>query len=220
MNYYPCLIVLTFVHCTHTLSFQFAATQSPNAQLHYYGDSTISAKCDTTTKCAIDTSSRTTCERWGCCFQSNNCYSTKYFIINQGPSKKKIPLFTVPRGSTGSPIYTSRAAALEYCQDNFPNGQLPVPTATTDWLTLAGRTEMFKGVFVGNAVAMGFHLHLDFDYTTNDVTTVDGEFVAKGNDFELHEFRWIDGFTSFRMTGTLGIGNGNPWYMVVLCQHD
>ena len=58
-------------------------------------------------------------------------------------AETKAPLFTVVFDD-GSPLETTRAEALKYCQNNFPNGQLPVPTATADWLTLAGRTLVYR----------------------------------------------------------------------------
>ena len=61
-------------------------------------------------------------------------------------AEKKAPaLFTVPVDDEyGGPIGATRAEALKYCQDNFPNGQLAVPTATDDWLTLSGRTLVYN----------------------------------------------------------------------------
>ena len=61
-------------------------------------------------------------------------------------AEKKAPaLFTIPVHDTyGYPLSASRAEALKYCQDNYPNGQLPVPTATDDWLTLSGRTLVYN----------------------------------------------------------------------------
>jgi len=215
-----CLIVLTFVSCTHSLSFQFAATQSPNRQLHY-GDKKFAVTCDPTRKCATDTTSRSTCERWGCCFQNNKCYSTKHFIMNEESSEKKAPaLFTVPVDDEyGGPIGATRAEALKYCQDNFPNGQLAVPTATDDWLTLSGRTEKFKNVDDSIRSTYEFHIHLDYDWGTDDVTTVDGEFVMKGADFQHAKFYQDSNYPSVTMIG-LRIENGSPDNAYILCQHD
>jgi len=215
-----CLIVLTFVSCTHSLSFQFAATQSPNRQLHY-GDKKFAVTCDPTRKCATDTTSRSTCERWGCCFQNNKCYSTKHFIMNEESSEKKAPaLFTVPvHDKYGYPLSASRAEALKYCQDNYPNGQLPVPTATDDWLTLSGRTKKFNNVFDGSMSGFEFHIHLDYDYDTDDVTTVDGEVVMKGAQFEGTAFYTESHYTSLTILD-LKIENGDPNDVYILCQHD
>jgi len=218
MNY-SWLILLLFVHCAHSLSFQFAATQSPG----HYGENTISATCDQSRKCALDTSSRSTCERWGCCFQNNECFAKKYFIINQGPPKTKAPLFTVVFDD-GSPLETTRAEALKYCQNNFPNGQLPVPTATADWLTLAGRTEKFKDVLNSIPSYMHsyfvLHLHVDYDHVSDDVTTIDGQFVAKGADFENSLFRPLNVLNSLAILPDFKIVNGYPEEMGVVCQHD
>jgi len=216
-----CLIVLTFVSCTHSLSFQFAATQSPNRQLHY-GDKKFAVTCDPTRKCATDTTSRSTCERWGCCFQNNKCYSTKHFIMNEESSEKKAPaLFTVPVDDEyGGPIGATRAEALKYCQDNFPNGQLAVPTATDDWLTLSGRTEKFKNVDDSiRSTGYEFHIHLDYYWGTDDVTTVDGEFFTKGADFQHARFYQDSTLTTVTMLG-LRIENGSQNNARILCQHD
>jgi len=217
MNY-SWLILLLFVHCAHSLSFQFSATQSPG----HYGESTISATCDPSRKCALDTSSRSTCERWGCCYLNNECFAKNYFIINQGPSeppKKKVPsLFSFPTDDDGLPIITTRAEALKYCQNNYPNGQLPIVTATADWLTLEGRTEKFKGLFTG-ATSTSFELYLDFNYQTGDVTRVDGEFVCKGVDFEHQDIWYKSGFPSVLMVGNLEIINSGG-LVGILCQHD
>jgi len=219
---FPCLILLAIVSCTHSLSFQFAATQSPNNRKLNYGDREFIATCDPTKKCAIDTSSRSTCERLGCCFQNNECFAKNYFIMNQEPSKIKVPLFTVPRKTDGSLLEkTDRATALKYCQDNYPNGQLAVPTATDDWITYGGRIEKFKGVFTGfNVKNEEFHLHADFNHLTRDVTTVDGALVANGDDFELSGYNAFPVFPGLSMYGELRISNGNPGKMYILCQHD
>jgi len=216
MNY-SWLILLLFVHCAHSLSFQFSATQSPG----HYGESTISATCDPSRKCALDTSSRSTCERWGCCYLNNECFAKNYFIINQGPSesaKKKVPLFSIATDE-GSPVTAHRAEALKYCQDNYQNGKLPIVTATADWLTKAGRTEKFKGLFTGDAVRYGFYLYVDYNYLTDEVTTVDGEFIAKGADFE-HEDFWHEDYPLVTMWGDLEISNNTPVKRKILCQHD
>jgi len=218
---YFCLVLLLFVHCTHSLSFQFAATQSP---ISHYGESTISATCDPTRKCGIGTSSRSTCERWGCCFQNNDCFAKKYFIINQGPPKKKVPSqFTVPleKSTDGRmlSIMATRADALKYCQDNYPNGGLPVPTATANWLTQAGRIEMFKDVITGNAIFAQYRLDLYYNHVTDEVSTVAGEFVAKGADFEDNFFFRSGEFRYLILSGDLQIMNGNIG-LSILCQHD
>ena len=60
-------------------------------------------------------------------------------------AEKKVPsLFSVPTNDDGLPIITTRAEALKYCQNNYPNGQLPIVTATADWLTSEGRTLVCK----------------------------------------------------------------------------
>jgi len=117
MNY-PCLILLTLVSWTHSLSLQFAATQSPG-QLHY-GSSTIRATCDETKKCAINTSSRSRCERMGCCFLNNQCYSKKYFIMNQETSDDATYCKGKPTG-----IYTIKIGGSELevlCENDVDGG--------------------------------------------------------------------------------------------------
>jgi len=220
MNY-SCLIFLLFVHCAHSLSFQFVATQPPNS---HYGDNIISATCDPTRKCAVDTSSRSACERWGCCFQKNECFSKKYFIINQGPSeppKKKVPVFSVPRNDDGLVVKATRADALKYCQDNYPNGGLPVVTATADWLTLAGIREKFEGLFTGAAfVGIDFDLYLDYNHLTDDVNTVEGEFVCKGADFEYKYFEYDPASIVTMWAADLEVTNSVDIERGILCQHD
>jgi len=220
---YICLIVLTFINCTYSMSFEFAATQSPN-RLSYFGGNTIKTTCDPTKKCAIDISDRSTCERLGCCFLNNNCYAKKYFIINKEPSAK-VPKFTIPLDN-GKAIQKNRADALKYCQDNYPNGQLPVFTATDNWLTLAGRTEMLKDAFAG-ITSIGnsdeFYLYADYDLSTKDVSSVDGEFLCKREDIETTRWYPSPTFTSLTIFKSFKIENNSPnpsAGLYILCQHD
>ena len=53
-------------------------------------------------------------------------------------------MFSVPKKDDGLVVKATRADALKYCQDNYPNGGLPVVTATADWLTLAGIRLIYK----------------------------------------------------------------------------
>jgi len=148
------------------------------------------------------------------------------FVIDniQLHKEKKVPSqFTVPleRSTDGRmlSIRATRADALKYCQENYPNGQLAVPTATADWLTQAGRIEMFKDVITGDATFSKFHLHLDYDHVTDDVSTVDGKLVAKGADFEDSFYFTTDEDIYLILSGDLTIMNGYCG-LDILCQHD
>ena len=83
-------------------------------------------------------------------------------------------------------------------------------------------SEKFKDLFVGEPEYYGYHLYLDYDHQTDDITTVDGEFFAKGTDFENTAFTKQDSLTSLSIFGDFSILNETPddIEMSILCQHD
>ena len=64
------------------------------------------------------------------------------------------------------------------------------------------------------------HLHVDHDHVSDDVTTIDGQFVAKGADFENSLFRPLNVLNSLAILPDFKIVNGYPEEMGVVCQHD
>ena len=75
-------------------------------------------------------------------------------------------------------------------------------------------------MFVGIPSYVAFHLHLDYDIWTDDVTTVDGQFVAKGADFENSQFRKMAILNTLAIAANFKIVNGYPDEMSIVCQHD
>jgi len=190
MNLILIITIVCYTHYANSLSLEFTATESPNGVLNL-GERKVSAICDPTRECKLDTQSRSQCNRLGCCWHptSKKCVSKKYFI-----SDSVAPIVVTYKLVTEELKWE---AANDYCSKNF-GGSLVMTGVDTN----QGRIDICNKVNSDTGVWIG----VKRDNTAAPWHKVDGE--PAPSDFE---FTWLPGYQGlyyYHMQMNCGLSNG------------